>query len=175
MKLGVGARLRRNVEPSPTKAESSQTGGWRESGNGTGTGSVDITRNPGGERDASNSQLPVKWRNRTSSCFSNPPRAHWSWTCDLLLRLRVGKMDQSTLTALADCIFEPVSNLRYSCFNCHFLSGGRLYHKIPAKSRTLAIRRSGRPGATTCCSSFLQILATTLLVQSGCRGPHSAT
>jgi MacB-like protein len=39
----------------------------------------------------------------------------------------------------------------------------------------LAIRRSGRPGATTCCSSFLQVLAETLLVQSGCRGSHSAT
>jgi hypothetical protein len=44
-----------------------------------------------------------------------------------------------------------------------------------ARPRTLGIRRGGRPGTTTSCSSFLPILAETLLVQPRHSGPHAAT
>ena len=43
------------------------------------------------------------------------------------------------------------------------------------RARTLGVRRGGWPGATTGCSSFLPILAQTLLVQPGRSGPDAAT
>ena len=45
----------------------------------------------------------------------------------------------------------------------------------PVLDADLAFRRSGRPGSATRGTSFLPILAETLLVQSGRRGPHAAT
>src|SRR4029077_7409082 len=42
-------------------------------------------------------------------------------------------------------------------------------------TRTLAIRRGGRPGPATARTSFLPVLAETLLVQPRRIGPHPAT